>query len=174
MVETRNERLEQLQIRINELTSQLEEARQTVKNYSHLLAELGQNAAEERAKNQGAGRGLDGMIFGPKYRASQRRAAAASNARISKELAKKRGVILEKKMAAQAFVQSIQTELKTTKEEYNALKSAIKAENATITHKSKTSMDSVALLKKLKEAHDLGLLTDDEFEEKRKKVVSDI
>ncbi len=174
MVETNDESLEQLQIRIKELSSQLEEAKQAVRNYSQLLTELNQSAAEERAKNQGAGRGLDGMIFGSKYRASQRRAAAASNARISKELAKKRGVILEKKTAAQAFVQSIQTELKTTKEEYNALESAIKAKNATITHKSKTSMDSVALLKKLKEAHDLGLLTDEEFEEKRKKLVSEI
>lgn len=35
-------------------------------------------------------------------------------------------------------------------------------------------MDSVGLLKKLKEAYDLGLLTEEEYEEKRKKIVSKI
>jgi cell division septum initiation protein DivIVA len=174
MEDNDKERLEQLQTKIEELTLQLEEAKQVVRNYSQVLAELSQNAAEERAKNQGAGRGLDGMIFGQKYRASQRRAAAASNARISKDLAKKRGVILEKKTAAQATIQNLQTELKVAKEEYNTLKASIKSENASKNRESKKVIDSVTLLKKLKEAHDLGLLTDEEFEEKRKKLVSEI
>jgi hypothetical protein len=78
--------LKALQEKIASLTVKLGEAKLAVKHYSDLSARLAQNAAEERAKTQGMGRGLGGVLLGSKYRASQRTQAARINASIAKQV----------------------------------------------------------------------------------------
>jgi hypothetical protein len=166
--------LEALQEKIASLTVKIGEAKLAVKQYSDLSARLAQNAAEERAKTQGMGRGLGGIILGSKYRASQRSQAARINASIAKQVAEKRAKIGEGKREAQALVRRIQAELTATKEQYRSLTAVAKSQNKAKSITTKATNDSVGLLKKLKEAYDLGLLTEEEYEEKRKKIVSAI
>jgi hypothetical protein len=163
-----------LEEKMASLKEKLEQARLAVKHWSDLSARLSQNAAEARAKTQGMGRGIGGIILGSKYRASQRRDAARINASIAKQVAEKRGQIGEEKVKAQALVRQLQAELTTTKEQYRSLTALAKSQNKTKTITAKATIDSVELLKGLKEAYDLGLLTEVEYEEKRKKIVSSI
>ena len=167
-------KLKALQEKIASLTAKLGEAKLAVKQYSDLSARLAQNAAEERAKTQGMGRGLGGVLLGSKYRASQRSQAARINASIAKQVAEKRAQIGDGKRKAQALVSQIQAELTTTKEQYRSLTALVKSQNKTKAITTKATTDSVGLLKGLKEAYDLGLLTEQEYEEKRKKIVSSI
>ncbi len=174
MLEINPEQLRIIENKIAFLEKQLEEAKLVVKKWSDTSARLSQSAAEARAKNQGAGRGLGGALLGPKFRKMMRSSAASSNAAIAQDVAKKRAKIAEGKREAQDLVSRIQTELTATKEEYKSLIDLVKSQNKAKATKTKVTTDSVDLLKKLKEAHDLGLLTDQEYEEKRKKIVSNI
>ena len=155
---------------IDSLGQRLEEAKQKVVEWTEASASLSRSAAEARAKNQSMGRGLGGALFGAKYRAAMRSAAASSNAAIAKEVAKKRARIAEGKSEAQELVRSIKTEIAELKQHLRALKSKVKTKISSI----KSTSDLVGLLKKLKEAHELGLLTDEEYEQKRKKLVANI
>lgn len=160
--------------KIKLLTSKLDEAKAEVKEWSNSSAQLSQNAAEARAKTQGMGRGLGGALLGVKFRASQRREAARINASISKQVADKRGQITEGKRKSQALVQSIQAELKATKEQYKALSALVRSKKKSKSSSIDIATSSVELLKKLKEAYNLGLLTEQEYEEKRQKLVDGI
>ncbi|MFZ3151085.1 MAG: SHOCT domain-containing protein [Anaerolineaceae bacterium] len=166
--------LQELKKVIENLTIQLEEAKLVVKQWNDASAQLSQNAAEARAKNQNVGYGIGGVLFGSKYRAAVRREASASNASIAKQVAEKRGQILKGKTEAQERVRKIQLDLKLTKLEYQKLLALEKEQNKDKLTKTKASTQSIDLLQKLKEAYDLGLLTDEEYEEKRKKYASDI
>lgn len=174
MQDNNSEQLKALQDKISSLTLKQEEAKLEVKKWTDLAAGLARNAATERAKTQSMGRGLGGMILGSKYRASQRSQAARINASIAKQVAEKRAAITEGKQKAQVQLQRIQTELRATKEEYRSLAALTKSQDKAKSLKIESTTDSVGLLKKLKEAHDLGLLTEQEYEEKRKKIVSEI
>ena len=132
------------------------------------------SAAEVRANNQGAGRVFGSALLGPKFRKAMRASAASSNAAIVQDVAKKRPKIEEGKMEGQDLVSHIQAELKARKEEYKSLATLAKSQTKAKATTAKTTTDSVGLLKKLKKAYDLGLLTDQEYEEKRKKIVSNI
>jgi hypothetical protein len=96
-----------------------------------------------------------------------RRAAATSNAAIAKDVAGKRTQIAEGKKQAQDLVRHIQTELASAKVQLKALSSSAKSRKA-------SAAMSLDLLQQLKEAKDAGLLTDEEFEAKRQKLVADI
>ena len=160
-----------IEARIALLAAQLEEAKTAVRQWADATASLSQSAAEARAKNQGAGRGLFGALFGPKFRSAMRTGAAASNASIAKEVADKRSRIADGKRAAQEAVRDLQAELAAAKNELKEAKSANRRamdESASAEQK----VDPLPMLKKLKEAHSAGLLTDDEYEEKRKKLVA--
>ncbi len=174
MTDINTDQLTELENEIESLNSSLEQAKNIVKQWSETSAKLSRSAAEARAKNQGMGRGLGGLILGKGFRSASRRSAAISNAAIAKDVAKKRSTIAEKKGEAQALVRLIQTELTEKKEQYKSLAALIKTQNKTKVTTIKSTSDSVGLLKKLKEAHDLGLLTDEEYEEKRKKIASSI
>jgi putative oligomerization/nucleic acid binding protein len=163
-----------LQEKIASLTRQLEQAKVVVKQWSEASAQLSRNAAEARAKTQGMGRGLGGMILGSKYRASQRSQATRINASIAKQVADKRNQIAESKKKAQSVVQRIQMELTESKEQYRSLSALAKSQNKAKAVTAKGATDSVELLKKLKEAYDEGLLTEQEYEEKRRKFMSGI
>jgi len=103
-----------------------------------------------------------------------RSSAAASNAAIAKQVAEKRTKIAEGKRQPQVVVDRIKAELTATKEHYKSLTTLAKSQNKAKQVTTKAANDSVGLLKKLKEAYDLGLLTEQEYEEKRKKIVADI
>lgn len=168
------ERLKELEAKITLLNENLEKAKLLVQQWRDASAQLSQNAAEERAKNQNMGRGVGGVLFGSKYRASMRASATRANAALSKKVAGQRAKILEGKQKAQQIVQELQAELKEAKEEYKNLKVTLKEQKKTNANQERKSQDSIDLLHKLKEAYKLGLLTQEEYEEKRKKLVSDI
>lgn len=165
-----NQQIEELEQRIAALTTRLAKARDAVQEWSNANTSLSRSAAEARAKNQGAGRGFFGALLGSKYRGVVRSAAAASNASIAQQVATKRSSLAEGKRGAQDVVRSIQAELSQAKQE---LKILISTSRRRSTRDVKKSMgQSLDLLHKLKQARDAGLLSDQEFEEKRRKLVS--
>jgi cell division septum initiation protein DivIVA len=164
--------IEQLQQKIEVLTSQLVDAKKQVSEWTEANQTLSLNAAEARAKNQNLGRGFLGGLLGPKYRRVVRAGAAASNAVISRDVAQKRARIAEGKRDAQDVVRQIQAELIATKKSIKEL--SLVSKNSMKKDVSKKANDSLDLLQKLKDAREAGLLTQEEFEEKRKKLVTGI
>jgi hypothetical protein len=174
MSEVDPKQLTELKEQIAALSVKLEQAKLVVKQWSEASSRLSQSAAEARAKNQGMGRGIGGALLGSKYRASIRSATAGSNAAIAQDVAKKRAKILEEKMKAQDLVRRIQVALKSAKERQKSLVALAKTQNKTKETVIKTKTESITLLQKLKEAYDLGLLTEQEYDQKRKKLISDL
>jgi cell division septum initiation protein DivIVA len=172
--QTHSAQVAALEARVAQLTSKLAEAKQAVKSWTDANASLSQSAAEARAKNQGAGRGFLGGLLGSKFRGAMRASAAASNAAIAKEVADKRGRISEGKRQAQELVRAVQEELAFAKAELKAHTAGTKTRATAKTAVVKSAGASLDLLKKLKDARDAGLLTEEEFEEKRKKLVSEL
>lgn len=153
---------------------QIEEAKQEIQRWQEANTALSLQAAQRRAENQGAGHGIGGMLFGPKYRAAARRVAAADNARIAKEVAGKRATITAGKQAAQARLRSLKAQLAALKADLRARKAQEKQAAGDGRAKRLKAASTIDLLAKLKEAHSLGLLTDEEFEQKRQKLAADI
>ena len=174
MSEVNPEQLAALKEEIAALSAKLEQAKLIVKQWSDASAQLSQNASEARAKNQGLGRGIGGVLLGSKFRSSMRSAAARSNAAIAKEVASKRAKIAEGKREAQELVRRIQTELTTAKERHKSLTALAKTQSKTKISNAKAAIESIELLQMLKEAYDLGLLTEQEYNQKRQKLVSDL
>lgn len=169
--------VDSIQKEIDRLTVDFEGAKTEVQSWVNASAKLSQSAAEARAKNQGLGRGLGGALLGSKYRAVMRRAAASSNAAIAKEVAEKRAEIANGKRRAQAKVKHLRVQLNDAKAKLKVLSAEKKSRDKAIANagqSTRTSVKSLDLLEKLKEAHNLGLLTDQEYEEKRKKLVAQI
>ncbi len=170
MGEQQNEQqIAALEARIAELQATIERAKGVVQQWVDANASLSRSAAQLRAENQNKGRGIVSAFLGSKFRASMRSAAAASNAAIAKDVAAKREINAKGKREAQEFVRQLQQELSEAKQSLKALTSGRKT-----TSSAKKAVDSLAVLEKLKQAHDAGLLTDAEFEEKRKKLVADL
>ncbi|MGI6740144.1 MAG: hypothetical protein ACOX7C_01460 [Brevefilum sp.] len=174
MSDENQERLRELELKISLLNENLEKAKAIVQQWRDKSARLSQNAAEERAKNQYMGRGLGGILFGSKYQASRRKEAALANALLARKVAEERAKILEGRQKAQQMVQEIQSELRETKEEHKNLKAILREQKSAKSSKETRAKNSIELLHKLKEIYELGLLTPEEYEEKRKKLVSDI
>lgn len=171
-----DQQIADIESRIYELTLRLEEARETVQRWVDANSSLSQSAAEERAETQSMGRGDWGVMLGAKYRASRRQQAAYLNAQIANNVAAQRAKIKEGKQSVQELVRQIQTEISQLKADLKLLKSQKKAISST--NKSnqsvQTSSRSLLLLEKLNEAYQTGLLTEEEFEEKRRKIVAQI
>ncbi len=162
------ESLEELEARLSDLEVELQRARANVDEWTVAASSLSRSAAEARANNQGAGKGFMGALLGSKVRKALRAGAAASNAAIAKDVAKKRSDFASGKAAAQAYVKQVQTDIADAKAQIREVKAAGRG------GKSAKVSSAVDLLHKLKEAHKLGLLTDEEFEEKRRKIVSEM
>lgn len=120
------------------------------------------------------GRGLIGGLLGSKYRSAMRSIAASSNATIAKDVAKKRAKNAEGKREAQEVARHLQSELKIAKQELKSLTLQRKAKSKNKSALIETASKSLSLLQKLKEAYDAGVLTEQEYEDKRKKLVSGI
>lgn len=169
-----SEEIEQMERQIATLTDRLGDAKAAVAQWTEANTSLSLSAAEARAKNQGAGRGLLGGLLGSKFRSAMRAGAAASNATIAKEVAEKRARIVDGKREAQELVRQLQAGLTAAKQQLKTATSGAKAKASVKTAATKVANDSLALLQKLKDARDAGLLTQEEFEEKRKKLVAAI
>lgn len=63
------------------------------------------------------GRGLGGALFGAKYRAAARRAAASSNAAIARDVANKRATIARAKLELRTTERRLRAELRDLKAE---------------------------------------------------------
>lgn len=161
-----------LENEIAQLEQRISQAKESVQECIEANTSLSLSAAEARAKNQGSGNGLLGAFLGSKFRRAMRTAAAASNASIAKDVAQKRSKIAALKLERQTDLKYLQEQLKQLKAELKQQVSKSKTKKQAVP-KSKTS-SSLDLLMKLKKAHESGLLTDAEFEEKRKKLVSEL
>ena len=159
---------------IADLTRRLSSAREAVQSWTDAGKSLSHQAATERAKNQGAGRGFFGGLLGSKYRSAVRAGAAASNAAISRQVASRRIEIANGKSAAQDAVRAIQDDLRQAKDELRDLKTALRSATTGKATRSRAASSTLDLLAKLKSAHDSGLLSDSEYEQKRKKLVDDL
>ncbi len=156
--------------RMSFIIDQIEEAKRIIQSWNDASVNLSQSAAEARAENQASGRGFMGNFLGSSYRGACRRAAAASNAAIARDVAERRAQITEGKREAREYLKSLQADLASEKEYLKQIKQEIKTRD-----KGKKSQNGhLDLLKKLKEAHEAGLLTYQEYEEKRRKLVSQI
>lgn len=162
--------IQRLEAQLARLQQELVVARNNVQSWVDAGSSLSRSAAEARAKNQGVGRGFAGALLGSKFRAAMRAGVASSNASIAKDVAKKRSEIAAGKATAQEQVKRIQADIAHTKQLIREEKAVVRAKETVASSRSK----SVDLLHKLKEAHDLGLLTDAEYEEKRARLVSEI
>ena len=89
--------VKELEARLAELESELQRARANVDDWTAAASSLARSAAEARASNQGAGKGFMGALLGSKVRKALRAGAAASNAAIAKDVAKKRSDICRRK-----------------------------------------------------------------------------
>lgn len=159
----------QIDQEISVLERELVETRGILDDCVNAAARLSQSAAEERAKNSQAGRGFIGGLLGSKYRGAVRQSAAASNASISREVAKKRGEILEIKHVAKERERGIKVRLSDLKKQIKILE-----KNNSHNNEKSSALKNVDLLKKIKEAYDMGILTDAEYEAKRSVLVADI
>jgi Short C-terminal domain len=167
-------RIAALEDSVANLSKALADAKAIVQQWTESRTTLSTTAAQARAKNQESGRGLLGAIFGSKFRSTMRSAAAASNAAIAKEVAQKRARIADGKHEAQELVRRIQGELTEKKLELKSAVAAQKTKPRANIATAKAASTSLDLLAKLKDAHAAGLLTDDEFEQKRQKLVANL
>lgn len=172
--ENKSSTIEALEEQIVFINSQLADAKKSVEEWTEANASLSRSAAEARANNQGMGRGIMGGLLGSKYRGTMRRVAATSNAAIAKEVAEKRAKIAEGKRNSQELVRQLKAQLADANKELKSLTSGTRTKARTKSAKAKASAASLDLLKKLKEAHEAGLLSESEFESKRKKLIEEI
>ena len=161
---------------ISQLIVRLENSKRDVQEWVDANSSLSLSAQEARAETQSMGRGLGGTLLGPTYRALRRRTAASANANIAREVVAKRARIKEGKQQAQEIVRQIQAQISLLKDELKTLKSQRKLlfSKKKDTQTVQASSRSLMLLEKLNEAYQIGLLTQEEYEEKRKKIVDQI
>jgi hypothetical protein len=151
--------------RIEQIEQELLECHRILEDCAAATANLSQQVAEEKAKHADAGGGFMGGLLGSKYRAAARRGASAAKASIQRQAVERRGEILAVKQRAQDRVRALKAELKE-------LRTSSKASARPSSAKSASA--SLDLLKKLKEAHELGILSDEEYELKRVRVVAQV
>jgi hypothetical protein len=162
---------------LSQLNVKLADAKNVVQDWVKANSALSQSAAEKRAETQSMGRGLGGALLGAHYRAVSRRHAASINAGIAREVASKRATIKQGKQNAQDVVKRIQVQITQAKDKLKHLKAqkgSISSSAKKSTQSAQASSRSLVLLEKLNEAYQLGLLTQKEYEEKRKKIADQI
>lgn len=162
--------VEALKSRIADLEQAIATGKDKLRAIAESNAKISEQAAAKRAENQTAGRGLGGMLFGPKYRAAVRLSAAASNATLAQEVAQKRAQLAESKRETQERIRARQHELKELKSALRIQERSARAASGAGSRRTADAKKSIDLLHKLREAHALGLLTDDEYERKRKEL----
>ena len=165
-----------MEAQISQLNMRLVNAKRDVQQWVDANSSLSLSVQQARAETQSMGRGLGGALFGSQYRASRRREAACKNAGIAREVAAKRAEIKQGKQNAQEVVRQIQAQMSLSKDKLKALRSQQKSSssNKKSAQTVQSSSRSLSLLEKLSEVHQMGLLTEEEYEEKRKKIIEQI
>lgn len=102
---------------IDSVERQLFALKDEISNWSDAAADIATSAAIERARNAEMGRGLGGALFGAKYRAAARRAAASNNAAIARQVADKRAAINRAKQDLRLRERGLRARLRDLKAE---------------------------------------------------------
>ena len=179
--------IENIDLQIKKLTDSLYLAKKEVHGWIETNSDLSISAQKARAETQAMGRGLDGLLFGSKYRGAVRQNAASKNAEIAKQVAQKREQIRDGKQIAQNKVRTIQEQirklkgnLKSLNEQKKDLKDELKNLNTEKRRKSsqqkqsvretknetKSGNESIEAAKKLYDLYQMGILTKEEYDQK--------
>ena len=179
--------IENIELQIKRLTDSLYLVKREVQSWVETNSDLSISAQKARAETQAMGRGLDGLLFGSKYRGAVRQNAATKNAEIAKQVAQKREQIRDGKQIAQNKVRTIQEQirklkgsLKSLKEQKKDLKDELKNLNTEEKRNSakqkqsvretkneiKSGNDSMEAAKKLYDLYQMGILTKEEYDVK--------
>lgn len=172
-----NQSIFRIESQIEQLTVNLDEAKKTVQTWVDANADLSESAQQARANTQAMGRGVGGLLLGSKFRAARRREAAYLNAQIARDVAERRMQVRLGKQNAQEKVKQIQDQLKQLRAELKLLKvqkkEAFGGAKRPI-QSAKMPNESLKLMKKLHDLYETGLLTQEEYEQKRQKIISQI
>lgn len=146
------------------LEKQLAQIREVIRAWEEKAQDLAQSAAEARAKNQAAGRGLGGMLFGAKYRGMARRVAAMSNAGIAQQVSANRATVIAGKKDAKLIEQNIKTQLVAAQASLKMIRSHQKGE---------ASIPGISSeLSRLWKLTQDGALTTDEFAAEKARLIA--
>ncbi len=174
--------IENIELQIKRLTDSLYLAKREVQSWVETNSDLSISAQKARAETQAMGRGLDGLLFGSKYRGAVRQNAASKNAEIAKQVAQKREQIRDGKQIAQNKVRTIQEQirklkggLKSLKEQKKDLKDELKNLNIeekrnsakqkqSVRETIKSGNESMEAAKKLYDLYQMGILTKEEYD----------
>ncbi|MFH7025201.1 MAG: hypothetical protein ACHBN1_07310 [Heteroscytonema crispum UTEX LB 1556] len=155
-----------LEEKLAELEEALKITQDELGTWVRVNQELNQSAAEERAKLQGYGNGLGGVLLGSKYRATVRRAATASRASIAKEVSQRKAIILENKQRLQERIKILKEEIKQIKYLLKQQKTSPRKNNQKTG--SKGTIDQLAQLSKM---YKDGLLSEIEFSIAKRRIL---
>jgi hypothetical protein len=170
----REARIAQLQEGIAALTARLSETKVQIAQATQQNTMLARSAAIKRAENQRSSRGLFTDFLPKGMRTAVREVASASNARIANTIARDRTDIATRKIALQDLARQIQAKILTEKQELKSLTTAEKSKANVQAAANKTAMTALDLMQKLKNAQEAGLLTEAEYEEKRKRLLAEL
>lgn len=101
--------------KIELITKKIEQVKQKIQDLKQESIDLSVWAAQARAKNRSLAPGLDGLIFGSKYRAVARMEMASGNARIAREVAVRRAQIAKGQRSAQEKLRELKSELSASR-----------------------------------------------------------
>lgn len=114
---TRHRSIQLVEADIAAVERRLFSIKDEIASWNDASANLGISASLERARNAELGRGLGGALFGAKYRAAARRAAASSNAAIARDVATKRATIARAKQELRLAERELRAALRDLKAE---------------------------------------------------------
>ncbi|MGH8000438.1 MAG: hypothetical protein ACREPR_13655 [Brasilonema sp.] len=156
-----------LEARLTELEDGLKSAQDELAEWVKAKAELNQSATEERAKLQGYGNGVGGILFGSKYRASMRRAATMARASVAQEVSQRKAIILDNKQRLQATIKLLKDEIKEIKDQLKKQKPSQRKSHSATGNKGIT-VDQLAQLSKM---YKDDLLSEVEFSIAKKRIL---
>lgn len=159
----------ELEERLAELENALKVAQDELTGWVKANQELNQSAAEERARLQGYGNGLGGVLFGSGYRASMRRSATRIRANVAQVVSQQKATILENKQRLQTTIKLLKDEIKETKDQLKKQKSSQRKSRAATEKKGST----VAQLAQLSKMYQDGLLSEVEFSIAKRRILTE-
>jgi hypothetical protein len=158
----------ELQERLTELENALKIAQDELTQWTRANQELNQAVTEERAKLQGYGNGLGGILLGSKYRASMRRTATMARANIAQEVSQRKAIILDNKQRLQTIIKVLKNEIKEVKDQFK--KESLSRKKNKIAEKKVTTVNQLAQLSKM---YKDGLLSEVEFSLAKRRILTE-
>jgi hypothetical protein len=158
----------ELQERLTELENALKVAQDELTQWTRANQELNQAVTEERAKLQGYGNGLGGILLGSKYRASMRRTATMARANIAQEVSQRKAIILDNKQRLQATIKLLKNEIKEIKDQLK--KQNLSRKKNKTAEKKVTTVNQLGQLSKM---YKDGLLSEVEFSLAKRRILTE-